>query len=170
MLLIINRFSFLFINHPLSIGFLLIVQTLLISLFTGIYSYSFWFSYSLFLIFIGGILILFIYITSLASNETFKFNINKKLIIFWYLLFFLIFLIFYLNDFKFLSIEIKKINDDKNSLFIIKIIAEKNIITLNKIYNFPINMITIILVFYLFLTLITSVKITNIFKGPLRTK
>lgn len=170
MLLIINRFSFLFINHPLSIGFLLIVQTLLISLFTGIYSYSFWFSYSLFLIFIGGILILFIYITSLASNETFKFNINKKLIIFWYLLFFLIFLIFYSNDFKFLSIEIKKINDDKNSLFIIKIIAEKNIITLNKIYNFPINMITIILVFYLFLTLITSVKITNIFKGPLRTK
>jgi NADH-ubiquinone oxidoreductase chain 6 len=59
---------------------------------------------------------------------------------------------------------------DKDSFLIIKLLIEKNKIILNKIYNFPINIITIILVFYLFLTLITSVKITNIFKGPLRTK
>jgi len=67
-------------------------------------------------------------------------------------------------------IEIKKINIEKDSFSIIKILIEKNKIILNKIYNFPINIITILLVFYLFLTLITSVKITNIFKGPLRTK
>lgn len=118
----------------------------------------------------GGILILFIYITSLASNETFSFNINPKFIIFWYTFFFIILISIYFIDFNILSIEIKKINDDKNSFYLLSILTEKNKIILNKLYNFPINIITILLVFYLFLTLITSVKITNIFKGPLRTK
>jgi NADH-ubiquinone oxidoreductase chain 6 len=146
------------------------VQTILISLFTGIFSYTFWFSYSLFLIFIGGILILFIYITSLASNETFKLSINHKLIIFYFLIFCLIILLYYLFDFKNITIETKKINTDKNSFFILKTLIENNKIILNKMFNFPINITTILLVFYLFLTLIISVKITNIFKGPIRTK
>jgi NADH-ubiquinone oxidoreductase chain 6 len=146
------------------------VQTILISLFTGIFSYTFWFSYSLFLIFIGGILILFIYITSLASNETFKLSINHKLIIFYFLIFCLIILLYYIFDFKNITIETKKINTDKNSFFILKTLIENNKIILNKMFNFPINITTILLVFYLFLTLIISVKITNIFKGPIRTK
>ena len=41
-------------------------------------------------------------------------------------------------------------------------------VPLIKLYNFPTNIITIILALYLFLTLIVVVKITNIFEGPLR--
>lgn len=52
---------------------------------------------------------------------------------------------------------------------IIRYLTENSII-LNKLYNFPINFITIILIIYLFLTLIAVVKITNIFEGPLRPK
>ena len=170
-MLLSNRFIFLTIKHPLSIGLTLITQTLFLSLFTGIYTSIFWFSYSLFLIFMGGILILFIYITSLTSNETFIFSLNFKLSKFFFLLIIIIITIFiYLTDFKSLFIINKTLNSETFNLIFIKTLIEQNNLILNKIYNFPINIITIILVNYLFLTLIATVKITNIFKGPLRPK
>ena len=169
-MLLSNRFIFLTIKHPLSIGLALITQTLFLSLFTGIYTSIFWFSYSLFLIFIGGILILFIYITSLASNETFIFSLNFKLSKFFFLLITIIIIFVYLTDFKSLFITNKTLNSETFNLIFIKTLIEQNNLILNKIYNFPINIITIILVNYLFLTLIATVKITNIFKGPLRPK
>jgi NADH-ubiquinone oxidoreductase chain 6 len=168
--LLSNRFIFLTIKHPLSIGLALITQTLFLSLFTGIYTSIFWFSYSLFLIFIGGILILFIYITSLASNETFIFSLNFKPSKFFFLLITIIIIFVYLTDFKSLFIINKTLNSETFNLIFIKTLIEQNNLILNKIYNFPINIITIILVNYLFLTLIATVKITNIFKGPLRPK
>lgn len=44
----------------------------------------------------------------------------------------------------------------------------ENAISLNKLYNFPTNLITIILINYLFLTLVAIVKITDSNQGPLR--
>lgn len=41
-------------------------------------------------------------------------------------------------------------------------------LNLNKLYNFPTNLVTLLLINYLFLTLIAIVKITNIYQGPLR--
>jgi len=118
----------------------------------------------------GGILILFIYITSLASNETFIFSLNFKLSKFFFLLIIVIIIFIYLTDFKSLFIINKTLNHETFNLIFIKTLIEQNNLILNKIYNFPINIITIILVNYLFLTLIATVKITNIFKGPLRPK
>jgi hypothetical protein len=46
----------------------------------------------------------------------------------------------------------------------------ENSLNLNKLYIFPINLTTILLIMYLFFTLIAVVKITNIFEGPLRPK
>lgn len=60
------------------------------------------------------------------------------------------------------NLEIKSINN-------LYIYINENILILKKIYNFPINLITILLINYLFLTLIVSVKITNLYKGPLRS-
>jgi len=60
------------------------------------------------------------------------------------------------------NIEIKSINN-------IFIYINENILILRKLYNFPINLITILLINYLFLTLIIAVKITNLYKGPLRS-
>jgi NADH-ubiquinone oxidoreductase chain 6 len=51
-----------------------------------------------------------------------------------------------------------------------KTFVNENTIILNKLYNFPTNILTILLINYLFLTLIAVVKITNIFEGPLRPK
>lgn len=61
-------------HHPLAIGLALLMQTLFIALSTGLVAPSFWFSYILFLVFLGGMLVLFIYVASLASNEIFRFS------------------------------------------------------------------------------------------------
>lgn len=131
----------------------------------GLISKTFWFSYIIFLIFLGGILILFIYITSLASNELFFFSTKKFLKLFFIIIIIIIlistfdknFIYFYLEN-----LEIKSINN-------LLIYINENIFILRKLYNFPINLLTIFLINYLFLTLIVSVKITNINKGPLRS-
>ena len=163
---IIIRTIFCFIKHPLAIGLMLLLQTLLICLITSIFTKSFWFSYVLFLIFLGGILVLFIYVTSLASNEIFSFSI--KILTIRLIFFSSNLLIFYFID-KNLIINFMQ----NNETFIITNINSfllENSLILNKLYNFPINLLTILLIIYLFLTLIAAVKITNIFEGPLRPK
>jgi NADH-ubiquinone oxidoreductase chain 6 len=111
-------------------------------------------------------LVLFIYVTSLASNEIF--NVSIKILCISLCFLFIINFIFLfidksLNLFLFSSYDI--INLDLTKSF-----YQENLLTINKLYNFPINLITIILIVYLFLTLVAVVKITNIFEGPLRPK
>uniref|UniRef100_A0AAU7BAE7 NADH-ubiquinone oxidoreductase chain 6 n=1 Tax=Ischyroplectron isolatum TaxID=3073460 RepID=A0AAU7BAE7_9ORTH len=156
---------FMMSSHPMMMMFTIILQTLMICLLTGLISQSFWFSYILFLVFLGGMLVLFIYITSLASNE--MFNIQAKHFIIF--IFPLILLMFFLID-PFMLMPISTNND--MSTFIennIYIYSEMNF-SLNKLFNESTNIITLMLVLYLFLTLIMVVKITNIFQGPLRQK
>lgn len=145
---------------------MLLIQTFFICLIAGNYNESFWFSYVLFLIFLGGILVLFIYVTSLASNEIFTISIKILLISFIILRFMILIIICLDNSF----IQSFIYNNEINNLFTLNTIVEENTINLNKLYNFPTNILTILLINYLFLTLIAAVKITNIFYGPLRPR
>lgn len=145
---------------------MLLVQTIIIRIMSGIIIKTFWFSYVLFLVFVGGILVLFIYVTSLASNEIF--NISIKIICISLCLLFITNFIFLFLD-KSLNLFLFSSHDIIN-LDLIKSFYQENLLTINKLYNFPINLITIILIVYLFLTLVAVVKITNIFEGPLRPK
>nr|UPX88366.1 NADH dehydrogenase subunit 6 [Leptogaster cylindrica] len=148
--------------HPLALGLMLLCQTLIISLMSGVIAKTFWFSYILFLIFLGGMLVLFIYVTSLASNEMFSFSM--KLMITCMILFMVMSIFMATDNFLFnfeMNNEIKPI-DNSLSYF------SENSINLMKLYNFPTNLITILLMNYLLITLIAVVKITNIFYGPLR--
>lgn len=61
-------------------------------------------------------------------------------------------------------------NNEVYSIIDIKSFINENTVSLNKLYNFPTNILTILLINYLFLTLIAVVKITNIYEGPLRPK
>lgn len=165
LLIFFNSFLFTQTNHPIAIGIILLCQTLLTCVITGLVSKNFWFSYILFLILIGGILILFIYISSLASNEKINFTLKPliKLIIFVNLRI-IIFLFadkFYLINWFF--------NEEINYSLQLRLINE-NYLSLSKIYNQPNNWIIILLISYLLLTLIIVVKITNLFIGPLRPK
>nr|QBF44139.1 NADH dehydrogenase subunit 6 [Chaoborus sp. ZK-2019] len=155
---------FLKTKHPLTMGMTLLIQTLMICLMTGIMSKTFWFSYILFLIFLGGMLILFIYMTAIASNEMFA--ISFKSMTLPMMMIFLMMMMLMFNDS--LLININKSMDMMNSMIMSSLINE-NCLHLNKIYNFPSNFISIILMNYLLLTLVVIVKITNIFYGPLRS-
>nr|YP_010999518.1 NADH dehydrogenase subunit 6 [Ochthebius subinteger]WPM98443.1 NADH dehydrogenase subunit 6 [Ochthebius subinteger] len=153
---ILLSFSFIFMMHPLSMGLTLLMQTITVALITGFLNTNFWFSYILFLIMIGGMLVLFIYMTSVASNEKFKFN---KILIITLILMVNFSLILILNMDMFMSL-IQMINFEINS--------SSNNLKLSKFYNKPSNMIMFMMIIYLFITLIAVVKITDFKSGPLR--
>nr|YP_010372468.1 NADH dehydrogenase subunit 6 [Parantica swinhoei]UPA56422.1 NADH dehydrogenase subunit 6 [Parantica swinhoei] len=165
--LIIIYFSMimLFINHPLSMGLLILIQTLLLCIISGMIINTYWFSYILFLIFLGGLLVLFIYVSSIASNEMFKFiNFNIFIFIFIFIMFSSImynlnlkWLIFFFND--------EMMNFFSNFMFF----NNENKINLSKLYNNNTFYLMLMMIIYLYITLIAVVKITNIFFGPLRS-
>nr|YP_010518907.1 NADH dehydrogenase subunit 6 [Culex territans]UXO95472.1 NADH dehydrogenase subunit 6 [Culex territans] len=160
----ITSFIFLQMKHPLAMGLMLLIQTFLTCLMTGIFVKTFWFSYVLFLIFMGGMLVLFIYVTSLSSNE--MFSMSFKLTFMSIMLIFLFILISYFFDKSLMENFIK--NNDSISLFNMNNLFNENYLSLNKMYNFPTNLITLLLINYLFLTLLVTVKITKKNYGPLR--
>nr|APT41469.1 NADH dehydrogenase subunit 6 [Evandromyia infraspinosa] len=156
---------FMFMSHPLAMGLMLLMQTLLISLILGLTMKTFWFSYILFLTFMGGMLILFIYITSLASNEMFSFS-SKMFINLICLMSFMMILLMFIDKLLFTQYFYNK---EMTSVINWKNLIKENMLNLNKFYNFPTNIIMLMMIIYLLLTLIVIVKITNINLGPLRT-
>nr|AND97155.1 NADH dehydrogenase subunit 6 [Theopompa sp. FY-2016a]ASY98324.1 NADH dehydrogenase subunit 6 [Theopompa milligratulata] len=149
---------FTFMNHPLSMGVILLFQTIIICLISGSMAPSFWFSYILLLIYLGGMLVLFMYVTSIASNELFLYS-NKNLLIF----FIFPFMLMMLNIINILV----PMNLYENLENYLPMSSWPNIYLL-KMYNHPINIITIMIASYLFLVLIAVVKIISIYKGPIR--
>nr|YP_010744252.1 NADH dehydrogenase subunit 6 [Epicauta obscurocephala]WET56777.1 NADH dehydrogenase subunit 6 [Epicauta obscurocephala] len=162
MLFIILNLSFsilfMFLSHPLSLGLTLIIQTSIISMMTGKMCFNFWFSYILFLIMIGGMLILFIYMTSIASNEKFSFSANLS--------FLMLMIISLLTTSSLLYMDLDPmINNDMINF-------NKNLLNISMIkYTYvPMNIVLTFMIIYLFITLIAVVKIVNTKFGPLRSK
>nr|YP_009995451.1 NADH dehydrogenase subunit 6 [Ochthebius nobilis]QNP09880.1 NADH dehydrogenase subunit 6 [Ochthebius nobilis] len=155
---IILSINFLFMIHPLSMGMILLLQTICITLITSFLNFNCWFSYILFLIMIGGMLVLFIYMTSVASNEKFKFN-NKLMMMIMMLLMISMLLLMMTDKYNFILN-----NFNYNNYF------KSNYLMLSKFYNTPSNLIMFMMIMYLFITLIAVVKITNFKLGPLRQK
>nr|YP_010287621.1 NADH dehydrogenase subunit 6 [Orybina regalis]UKT61952.1 NADH dehydrogenase subunit 6 [Orybina regalis] len=166
MLISISMIMF-FLNHPLSMGLMILIQTLMICLLTGMLINTYWFSYILFLTFLGGLLVLFIYVSSIASNEMFKISSNMKMMFFFLLLINFMLSLYYFYNLNYLNITInlEMINSFNNLLFF----NNENKINLSKLYNNQTYMMMMMMVIYLFITLIAVVKITNIFFGPLRS-
>nr|AJW60219.1 NADH dehydrogenase subunit 6 [Chrysoperla nipponensis] len=157
---IIFSLNFIQTKHPLAMGLNLLIQTILISLLCGFMSYTYWFSYVLFLTMLGGMLVLLLYVTSLASNELFSFNMLSLLLMISFTMIMSIILIF--NDkFIWLISNLETINSN----MINNLENENNLI---KLYNNPTMNVTLLMIIYLFLTLIIVVKITDINYGPLR--
>nr|APX39297.1 NADH dehydrogenase subunit 6 [Longitarsus aeneus] len=160
-LMILNSILMIMLNHPLSCGMILLIQTILTTFMTGFMSLNFWYSYILFLIMIGGMLILFIYMTSIASNE--KFKLNKNILIL-NILFMLIMLILFFID-PYYNNLIMNMIDLKSS-----ILMYKNQFSMMKYMNYPNYFIMFMMISYLFISLIAIVKITKFNYGALRQK
>lgn len=67
------KYLSLFSLKSIVLGLFLLINRFLIRVLIGVYSIT-WFSLLFFLIYIGGLLVLFIYISSLKFNPTFYFN------------------------------------------------------------------------------------------------
>nr|ADO60480.1 NADH dehydrogenase subunit 6 [Peploptera acromialis] len=159
MLIIMSSIMFCLMNHPLSLGVMLLIQTILIALISGLMNLNFWFSYIVFLIMIGGMLVLFIYMTSIASNEKFKFS--PTLLMYLYIVM-MVSLFTLMIDSMTPTLNIHMMESCLTS-------ALKNPnFTLNKYMNYPHMVIYISMVIYLLMTLIAIVKITMKEKGALR--
>nr|YP_010329925.1 NADH dehydrogenase subunit 6 [Neocerura liturata]UNP54674.1 NADH dehydrogenase subunit 6 [Neocerura liturata] len=165
MIILISTIMF-FLNNPLSMGIMILLQTLMTCLLSSMMIKTYWFSYILFLTFLGGLLVMFIYVSSIASNEIFNMTFFMKIFIMWW--FIMIFMMqLYMNNLTWINLSI---NSDMEKLNNMNMIFNTNIkINLNKLYNNQTFMMMMMMIIYLFITLITVVKITNIFYGPIRT-
>nr|YP_009642129.1 NADH dehydrogenase subunit 6 [Austruca lactea]QBZ78062.1 NADH dehydrogenase subunit 6 [Austruca lactea]QFG40126.1 NADH dehydrogenase subunit 6 [Austruca lactea] len=153
-------FSALFtqLSHPLAMGLVLLIQTLLIALTLGISSFSFWFSYILFLIFLGGMLVLFIYVASIASNEAFI----------PYSSYFMLLFVLFLFSLSILGLDPLLTSSSSSLPWSSFCISTQVPFIISWIYNYPSMNFTIFIICYLLLMLVIVVKIINLFKGPLR--
>nr|AIY62007.1 NADH dehydrogenase subunit 6 [Orthognathotermes aduncus] len=141
-------------KHPMAMGLMLLMQTTMMCLISGTMYMSFWFSYILFMIMIGGMLVLFMYMTSLASNEMFSPS-NKMLITSLMILPVLAYLMPTVTNNKEMNMHNTMMENEITT-------------TTTVMYNQMMGTMTILLVLYMLLTLIVVVNIINVTKGPLR--
>nr|YP_009327162.1 NADH dehydrogenase subunit 6 [Orthetrum chrysis]ANX09986.1 NADH dehydrogenase subunit 6 [Orthetrum chrysis] len=155
--MIINSLMFSSMMHPMNMGITLLLQTIMMAILMGLMSYSSWFSYILFLVFLGGMLVLFIYMTSIASNEMFK---KSKYLMSLIMMMFIVMgmSIMFMDPFMYTMSMTNMLTTNMDN---------SNMI-MSPLYNNPISVITVFMVLYLFLTLIVIVAITKFNKGPLR--
>nr|QFQ01315.1 NADH dehydrogenase subunit 6 [Paralebbeus jiaolongi] len=148
-------------TQPLSMGLMVVIQTILIAFIAGVGASSTWFSYVLVLIFLGAMLVLFLYVASLAPNETFPISTTMLLILLSGASMPLpLFLLDQMGLPLKMTIEGASFNTDQ--------IMSSTKATLGLMYSLPSMNLTMYIILYLLLTLIVVVKITNTFFGPLR--
>nr|QAX91256.1 NADH dehydrogenase subunit 6 [Schedorhinotermes sp. 9 MW-2019]QAX91280.1 NADH dehydrogenase subunit 6 [Schedorhinotermes sp. 1 MW-2019] len=141
-------------KHPMAMGLILLTQTILMCLISGTMFKSFWFSYILFMIMIGGMLVLFMYMTSIASNEMFL-PPNKMIIT-----------VMMITPLIYTMMIDPTSNKEMNNH---DTITENEVTTATTpMYEQMTGTLTVLLVMYMLLTLIVVVKMININWGPLR--
>ena len=143
------NFLFMTIKHPLSMGAVLLFQTLIIAVFSGLILPSFWYSYILVLVFLGGILILFIYVASMAANEKFTQSL-------WMVPFILATSII-------ISLWVTRVTKWDTKSLTLQITP-----SYTWIYSNPIIIASSFLIVYLFIVLVAIVKITKWWGGSIQ--
>nr|YP_009407054.1 NADH dehydrogenase subunit 6 [Typhlatya arfeae]ASA39603.1 NADH dehydrogenase subunit 6 [Typhlatya arfeae] len=163
MMILTSSLSVMFtkIIHPLAMGVILLIQTSLIAMMMTFTLKTTWFSYILFLIFLGAMLVLFIYVASLAPNE--PLSLSYMMITLMITGIILSTLTVVLDPFL-MSYPIL------NGSSILEFPNNFNFtnLSLYTMYNMTSMKMTLFLILYLLLTLVVVVKITATHFGPLR--
>ena len=133
-------------SHPISLGLMLVILSLITGAFLIKIRIS-WFFYLLVLVFLGGVIVLIIYIRTLAANEKIFFKVTNKMVIFTFLS--LIILLFLLLE--------------KN----LKIKTSIGVIVAGSLYECSNISTLIFLIIYLLLTIVCVVKLVKFESGPL---
>nr|YP_009935107.1 NADH dehydrogenase subunit 6 [Semibalanus cariosus]QNS22949.1 NADH dehydrogenase subunit 6 [Semibalanus cariosus] len=152
MMFVVNLI-FLFMFHPLAMIFVLILQTMLISILMYSITQFPWFSYTLILVFLGGMLILFTYMSNIASNEMFKPNLKMLLP---------------LGIAPMITIFISRPSQNLTSDAKAMSIDQFTNLTIFKPFSLSVMPVTLLMASYIILTLLSVVKISKMSQGPLR--
>lgn len=161
-LLILVSFGFslgrlcLMVIQPLSLGFILILNVVCISGLLGVVVFR-WYGYIIFLVYVGGILVIFIYIISLVPNLIF---LSNKLIFYFFVIYFSYVLVNYIFIKEFIREEVK--NNIVRNYRSIRCISSDIILMVDRFMCYV--LLGIILLF----VLISVVKICYYCEGPLR--
>nr|YP_010271180.1 NADH dehydrogenase subunit 6 [Simocephalus serrulatus]UKB87192.1 NADH dehydrogenase subunit 6 [Simocephalus serrulatus] len=150
--------AFPFLNHPLAMGLLILSLTIMLAVMLGMMTMNLWISYALVLVLLGGLLVVFVYVSLLASNELFQKSTIGPFAAF--ILFMLMFLFMNLKQENLLS------NFNLNS---VSALQNKGYEWLTPLYSLELSYLTIFLILYLLLTLIVVVSITKFDYSSLRS-
>lgn len=138
-------FSLFLAHNPLTIGLMILIIALLLSI-TFAYSISSWIAFLIFLIYIGGILVIFSYFVSIIPNQTLSIAYNITAIL----------------------LSLLTIIITSSLLNIQPTIISSQPLLLNTIYLSFNTPVLILLASILLFTIVVVVKLTILSKGPLR--
>nr|UJY96975.1 NADH dehydrogenase subunit 6 [Potamometra berezowskii]UJY96988.1 NADH dehydrogenase subunit 6 [Potamometra berezowskii] len=147
--------SMIMMKHPLSMGFSIIMLTMLTAIMMNMMIKYSWYSYILVLVMLGGMLVLFMYMASIASNEIMKFSMKIMLLM----------MAMFIMSNLLINFEMETMTSP-NMYFI----ENQNNMSMMKLFNSKTSIITILLATYLLITMIYVIFITNMFEGPMRKK
>nr|YP_009675766.1 NADH dehydrogenase subunit 6 [Aphis citricidus]QDD68881.1 NADH dehydrogenase subunit 6 [Aphis citricidus] len=143
-------------KSPISSNLIILMQTMILTLMINMINKTAWISFLIFILYIGGLMIIFLYISSIAFNE---FNINKN---YKNILLKLILLTMFIFYFK-LNFNME------NFYYENKFIFEDNFNLIN-MFMMPNNLMIYLIIFILFFMLILIIWMLKINKGPIRQK
>nr|UEK75824.1 NADH dehydrogenase subunit 6 [Coptotettix longtanensis] len=144
-------------KQPMQMIIIILIQTLMATMMMSVKTKSSWFMYILMIVFIGGMMVIFIYITSITPNEKSEKILIKTMI---FTMMIMMTALLTMKNPEFINTE--TLNMESMNML------KTEYTMLNKAFNTPMYMISITMMMYLFIALIAVNKISNMKKGPLR--
>nr|YP_010692610.1 NADH dehydrogenase subunit 6 [Tricentrus davidi]WBV77351.1 NADH dehydrogenase subunit 6 [Tricentrus davidi] len=138
-------------KSPMSMGITLLLQTIMIIIMMNMNNSSSWVPMITFLTMIGGLMIIFMYMSSITSNEKFKLNMKMMMVL------------------TLMTVVTEDMMLSFNSQETQIVQSLKNMMSMSKMYSKSMSM-TMMMVMYLLLTMMSVNKIISLFHGPLRSK
>lgn len=144
---------FVYLQSPLGMAMIIVFMSFLISICLYLFRSRAWFSYLLFIVFLRGIMIIFIYVSSLASNEISFSRVVVTPLFVAYGFFVYLLKVFFTEDSFLVNLSFSG-----DSLFCFKV------------YSPFMFILTIVIIVYLLIALLVVVKNSLFTEGPLRAK
>nr|YP_007474198.1 NADH dehydrogenase subunit 6 [Hackeriella veitchi]ACV96710.1 NADH dehydrogenase subunit 6 [Hackeriella veitchi] len=151
--------NFMFTTHPLIMGYILLLQTVITCLLVNYIQSSNWIAFVTFSLIMGNMLIMFLYVVSLASNEVIKstsFMPHMKSLL-------LMIMLVMMPGVWIKTHSLEMIN---NSLTLQLPVVETNLLA--KMFYHNSSTLVIILMLMLFFSLCSTALLTTIHEGPMR--
>nr|QNV11843.1 NADH dehydrogenase subunit 6 [Tetramorium caespitum] len=150
--------------HPIFLTISLLLYSSLICIIMSLWSFNFLYSIMTFLMLISGLLIIFMYFSSLIANEKNKITINFYIMLSLILNYLTMMMNIMFNNFNFFSMPYN-FWESMNIFYNLNSVQFNNMLM---IYNYPYMNVTIMCILYLLMSLFIIIKISSIKFGSLR--